>query len=30
MDMLGMDGVQLIELGLDDCPRMRELMWLKP
>jgi len=26
-DMLGVGGVQLIELGLDDSPRMRELMW---
>jgi hypothetical protein len=26
-DMLGVGGVQLIELGIDDCPRMRELMW---
>jgi uncharacterized protein len=25
--MLGLGGVQLIELGVDDCPRMRELMW---
>jgi predicted nucleic acid-binding protein len=26
-DMLGVDGVRLIELSIDDCPRMRELMW---
>jgi uncharacterized protein len=26
-DMLGLGGVQLLELGMDDCPRMRELMW---
>jgi uncharacterized protein len=26
-DMVGVGGVQLIELGIDDCPRMRELMW---
>ncbi len=26
-DMLGLGGVRLIELGIDDCPRMRELMW---
>ena len=26
-DMLGLGGVQMLELGLDDCPRMRELMW---
>jgi uncharacterized protein len=26
-DMLCLGGVQMLELGLDDCPRMRELMW---
>lgn len=26
-DMLGVGGVQLVELRIDDCPRMRELMW---
>jgi predicted nucleic acid-binding protein len=26
-DMLVVGGVELIELGIDDCPRMRELMW---
>jgi uncharacterized protein len=26
-DMLGLGGVRLIELGVEDCPRMRELMW---
>jgi uncharacterized protein len=26
-DMLGLGGVQLMELGIDDCPRLRELMW---
>jgi len=26
-DMLGLGGVQMLELGLDDRPRMRELMW---
>ncbi len=26
-DMLGLGGVRLIELGINDCPRMRELMW---
>jgi uncharacterized protein len=26
-DMLGLGGIQMLELGLDDCPRMRELMW---
>jgi uncharacterized protein len=26
-DMLALDAVQLLELGADDCPRMRELMW---
>jgi len=26
-DMLGLGGVQVMTLGLDDCPRMRELMW---
>jgi predicted nucleic acid-binding protein len=26
-DMLGVGGVQMLELALDDCLRMRELMW---
>jgi hypothetical protein len=26
-DMTNVGAVRLIELGLDDCPRMRELMW---
>src|SRR6266436_9982166 len=26
-DMLVLGGVNLITLGIDDCPRMRELMW---
>jgi predicted nucleic acid-binding protein len=26
-DMLNVGGVRLMELGLGDCPRMRELMW---
>jgi uncharacterized protein len=26
-DMVDVGSVQLIELGIDDCPRMRELMW---
>jgi uncharacterized protein len=26
-DMLGVGGVTLMELDLEDCPRMRELMW---
>lgn len=26
-DMVNLGGVRFIELGLDDCPRMRELMW---
>jgi len=26
-DMLNVGGVRFIELGPDDCPRMRELMW---
>jgi hypothetical protein len=25
--MLVAAGIQLIELGIDDCPHMRELMW---
>jgi uncharacterized protein len=26
-DMLNVGGVGFIELGTDDCPRMRELLW---
>jgi uncharacterized protein len=26
-DMLIVGGVQRLELAIDDCPRMRELMW---
>lgn len=26
-DVISRVGVQLVELGLEDCPRMRELMW---
>ncbi len=26
-DMINVGGVRLAELGHDDCPRMRELMW---
>jgi predicted nucleic acid-binding protein len=26
-EMLGVGGIRLVELGIDDCPRMRELMW---
>jgi uncharacterized protein len=26
-DTINVGGVRLIELGRDDCPRMRELMW---
>jgi uncharacterized protein len=26
-DMINVGGVRLVEIGLDDCPRMRELMW---
>ncbi len=26
-DMINVNGVRFVELGHDDCPRMRELMW---
>ena len=26
-DMLAVGGVSLLELDIEDCPRMRELMW---
>ncbi len=26
-DMVGAGGLRFVELGPDDCPRMRELMW---
>jgi predicted nucleic acid-binding protein len=26
-DMVNVGGVRFVEIGLDDCPRMRELMW---
>lgn len=26
-DVISAVGVRFVELGLDDCPRMRELMW---
>ena len=26
-DMISVGGLRLVEIGLDDCPRMSELMW---
>lgn len=26
-EMINLGGVRIVELGADDCPRMRELMW---